>query len=72
MLVFAVALAAQTPPAGLVAMSPPGGLISTAQFSVRVVVVDRCVVGQTGAACDGAASIKPLPVLRASRIEITF
>lgn len=71
-LALAVALAAHTPTPGLASTAPANGLISTAQFTVRAVVVDRCRVGTDGATCDGAAPTRPVSVRRASQVEITF
>jgi hypothetical protein len=49
------------------------GLISTAQITVRAVVVDRCTVGSAGAICDGVAPIRPMSVDKGgSRIAIVF
>lgn len=57
--------------------SKPGvasGLVSTGQMIVRATAVDRCAVGPDGAACQGAAPIKPLAVDRPSttRVDIVF
>ncbi len=78
-LAFALALAVQPaaspPPADVAKSSTVSGLTSSAQMTVRVVVVDRCKVTSTGATCEGAAPIRPLAVNqpnRASRIEVTF
>lgn len=72
MLAFAAALAAHAPPAGPVSSAPPGGLVSTAQFAVRAVVVDRCRVGLTGVTCEGAVAAKAVVLQRAGQVEITF
>jgi hypothetical protein len=73
MLASALVLAAST--AGVPKSATASGLISTAQMTVRVVVVDRCKVAPTGATCEGAAPIRPLAVNQvnpASRIEVIF
>jgi hypothetical protein len=77
-LVFALVLAAQTPQAPPAALrpvaeaAPSGGLVSTNTMTVRATVVDRCKVGTAVVACEGAASIRPVTVTRAARMEITF
>ncbi len=68
MLASALMLAAALP-------SPEGGLISTGQMTVRAVVADRCTVSPAGAACQGAAPIRPMAVRQdgsSARVAIIF
>jgi hypothetical protein len=72
---LAAALLLATTTAGAPRTPASSGLFPTSQITVRVVVVDRCTVSPSGAACEGVAPIKPLDVGRARaamRIDIVF
>lgn len=72
--ILASVLAAAASGSGPPKSATASGLTSTAEMTVRVVVVDRCTVSPAGAICRGVAPIRPLAVSRpsAARIDIVF